>query len=340
MLTRVATNRDGLLLQELMARAPQGSPDQLSVTLITAPDFFGRARMYEDATVFVTDVENDPAGSASVTIRDVTVGGRTERVGYEFQYFTSIEHRRMGVAGQLRQRIEQHLVDSGATMTTALIMDNNPPSYRFFQRNGFERQRDAALTFVFLTQHTDVWPGMGIRPATRADLPGIVHLLRETWAGYDLLADWDVAGLEAYARRVIRPGLSGLLVREEHGALTACAGIWDWSAVQQVYVNAIAPEVQEQLPTFRVGKTLRQWGLTAIGYRDPDALAPLLRHIANHAYSRKIDQIGLMDLPGIEDTGRFIGLPTARIEIGLYVKPLRADAELSDRPAYVDIIDL
>jgi hypothetical protein len=65
MLTRVAPNRDGVLMQEMMRRAPQGSPDALSVTLVTAPDFFGRARMYEEAPVFVTDAEGGPAGSAS-----------------------------------------------------------------------------------------------------------------------------------------------------------------------------------------------------------------------------------------------------------------------------------
>lgn len=322
-----------------MARTPQGS-DGLSVTLVTAPDFFGRARMYEDAAVFVADVAGGPAGSAAVAIRELMVEGRIERVGYEFQFFTAPEHRRMGAAGRLRERIETHLGESGATMTTALVSDDNPPSYTFFQRQGFVRQQDAALTFVFATQHTDVRTDMGIRPATPADLPRIVRLLRETWAGYDLTPAWNVAELDAFAHRVIGPGLSGLLVREERGVLTACAGIWNWSAIQQIHVNEIAPELQPHLPTLRAGEKMRHWGLTSVGYRDPEALAPLVRHIANHALANGIDQIGLTDLPGVDDLGALSGLQATRIGVGLYVKSLKPGVELSTRPAYVDVIDL
>jgi hypothetical protein len=149
-----------------------------------------------------------------------------------------------------------------------------------------------------------------------------------------------VPALDAHARRVIGAGLSGLLVREERGVLTACAGIWDWSAVQQFRVNAIAPELRSYLPTFHAGENLRHWGLTTVGYRDPDAIAPLLRHIANHALARGIDQIGLMDLPGIDDLGAFVGLPAARLGVGLYVKSLAPHVALSDRSTYVDVIDL
>jgi GNAT superfamily N-acetyltransferase len=337
--TRLATNRDGARLQELMKRAPQGSPDELSLSLVTAPDFFGRARMYEDAAVFVSDVEREPAGSAAVAVRELRLGGRIERVGYEFQYFTSPEHRRRGVAGELRERIEAFLADRGAALTTAMVSDENPPSYRFFQRDGFERVQDAPLSFVFVTQHTDVRPNMGIRLATEADLPRVVRLLRETWAGFDLTVDWDVAALERFVRRVIGPGLTGLLVREERGVLTACAGIWDWSAVQQFHIHTIAPALQPSLPTFRAGERLRQWGLTAVGYRDEAALAPLLRSIANRALAKGIEQIGVLDLPGVGDLGAIFGLPATRMGVGLYVKPLVPGAGLTGRPAYMDIID-
>jgi hypothetical protein len=68
MLTQVATNRDGALLQEMMATAPQASGG-LPMTHFTAPNFFGRARMYEESAVVVADAWGDPVGSAAVAIR-------------------------------------------------------------------------------------------------------------------------------------------------------------------------------------------------------------------------------------------------------------------------------
>jgi GNAT superfamily N-acetyltransferase len=337
--TREATQLDGSVLQQIMTNASQGS-DGLRLTLITVPDFFGRARLYESAETFVAEADGALAGSAAYTVREQRIGGRVRRVGYEFQYFTSPDHRRMGAAARLRERIEQALIESGAEWTTAVSADSNTASIALFERYGFARHGNPTLNFVFATQHTDVRPGMGIRPAGVGDLGEIANLLRTTWAGYDFVPDWEPETLEGSLRRVQGPDMEGLLVREERGRIVACVAIWNWAAVQQITVNEISPELQPRFPTFQAGKSLRHWGLREIGFRDPEDAAPLLRHVANHALSRGIDQIGMLDVPGIPDVGSIFGLPVATIPLRWHVKPLVAGLEPAEGPAYVDIIDV
>ncbi|RXM20632.1 GNAT family N-acetyltransferase, partial [Citrobacter sp. AAK_AS5] len=83
--------------------------DDIADFLLNTPDFFGRARAYECARVFLAERGGEIAGSAAVTVRDVLVGGRLERGGYEFQFFTTPEFRRQGVAQALRAAIEAWL---------------------------------------------------------------------------------------------------------------------------------------------------------------------------------------------------------------------------------------
>ncbi|MFQ6088761.1 MAG: GNAT family N-acetyltransferase [Candidatus Methanofastidiosia archaeon] len=47
------------------------------------------------------------------------------RVGYEFQYFTSLDYRRKGVARRLHQHIEDYLTRQGVLLSYCLIMEGN-----------------------------------------------------------------------------------------------------------------------------------------------------------------------------------------------------------------------
>jgi ribosomal protein S18 acetylase RimI-like enzyme len=340
MVTREATLVDAVELQTIMAKAAQGADDGLVVSLFNTPDFFSRARLYEDATVFVVEEDGQIAGSAACTIREVMVGGRLRRVAYEFQYFTAVTHRRRGVAGRLRERIEQHLAGEDVAFTTAIVADTNQASIGLFEGHGFQRHRDLTLRFLHSLQHNDVSPDPGIRRARPDDLEAIARLVTETWAGHDFAAPVSARELARNVERMPAHGLDRLLVRESEGEIVASAGAWGWSSVQRIDVHTVAPHLQHLFPTFRAGQSLRQWGLTPVGFRRPQDLASLLCYVVNRAHSQRMDQVGVMHEPGDALSAVLDGFSTSAVGFGLYVKSLREATAPAARPAFVDVIDI
>ena len=80
---REATPDDNEELQKLQTRCPQGTT--LIVSTVNMPDFFARAKAYEDYKVYVAFENNHIIGSAACAIRNAVVSGKVEKVGHEFQ---------------------------------------------------------------------------------------------------------------------------------------------------------------------------------------------------------------------------------------------------------------
>lgn len=120
-------------------------------------------------------------GSAACAIRDAIAGARVRRVGYEFQYFTSPDYRRRGVARSLRERIESHLSDQGAALSYALIMEGNVPSMRLFEREGFHLHRKLVMPAIAVIKEVQVPGAENIRSITPRDLEAVAELLNQTW---------------------------------------------------------------------------------------------------------------------------------------------------------------
>jgi hypothetical protein len=191
-----------------------------------------------------------------------------------------------------------------------------------------------------VVQHVDMRADRAVRPATPDDLAEVARLLDATWEGHDFRAPVSARGVAAILRRT--PGLTadGLLVLEERGAIVACAAVWDWRRVQRIDIHAIPPHLARDYPTFRPGQPLRQWGLTAVGYRDPEDLAILLRHVNNLALEHGVEQIALVGESDHPSIRVLAGFSTLAVPIGLYVKPLRSQVLVAGRPAFVDMVDI
>lgn len=168
MYIREAVYKDSTQLQALQERCPQGS--SLIVSTVNTPDFFSRAKAYESYKIYVACEDNRIVGSGACAIRDAIVNGKIRRVGYEFQYFTSPEHRRKNIARQLRQQVEKHLTQCGAKLSYALIMEGNLPSMRLFEGEGFARYRTLVMQVLAVIKEMDVPPEGKIRPVQPQDL--------------------------------------------------------------------------------------------------------------------------------------------------------------------------
>ncbi len=337
MLTREARIDDALVLQQLMRDTPQGT-DGIEFSFVNEPDFFARARAYEAPNILVAEDQGSLAGSAAFAIREPLVGGDHRRVAYEFQYFTAPAHRRKGVAGRLRSRIDDELATLGAELSTSIILRENEASIRLFEQHGFRRRAALGVNFM-LVEHTDMRLDDGVSMARREELEEIAALINGAWEGHDFFVPVSGVSLLQAIDRIPTIGLDRFFVKRDRGSIVACAAVWDWTYVQKVLVHRGAPEAASVFPTLRPNSVLQQWGITMVGYRSTAALHSLLLHIGNLACHQRIDHLALPFEPGSELEEVMGGIAAAQLHGDLYVRSLADSPEASTRPISLDIID-
>ncbi|MFQ5891607.1 MAG: GNAT family N-acetyltransferase [Candidatus Methanofastidiosia archaeon] len=338
-------------LQELQAKCPMGTT--LIVSTVNTPDFFARARAYESHKVFVACEDNRIIGSAACAIRDPVVNGNIHRVGYEFQYFTSPDYRRKGVARRLHQHIEDYLTRQGVLLSYCLIMEGNLSSMRLFESQGFKLHRTLVMLGLGIYKEMDVSSKGNIRSVTSEDLATVAELLNETWQGYDLYEPTSAEALTQFVNRTPTYSFNNLVILEDRGEILACLGFWDWSQITQITVKArslkirmiglllnISRYLQPMPRSLKPGDTLKQMVLTPIAFKDPRYLAVLLRYMNNQALLRGIEQIFCVcerDHVLLKSMRGFIRVDTATY---LYIKLLQQNVSMGEKPVFIDGIDL
>jgi GNAT superfamily N-acetyltransferase len=348
MYIREAVPEDSYELQQLQAQCPQGT--SLIVSTVNTPDFFARVKAYDSHKVYLACDGNRIIGSGACAMRDAVVNGKIIRIGYEFQYFTSPDYRRRSIAKRLRQQIEEHLTQRGAQLSYALIMEDNLPSMRLLEGEGFKQHRTLLMPALAVRKEMDVLSEGKIRPVKSQDLASVAELLNTTWEGRELYEPTSAETLARFIQRIPAFTYDNLLLLEVQGEILACLGGWDWSRVMRVTVQAPSRKLQmigwaltatRVLPKFpKPGKTMKQMMLTLIGFREPAYLAVLIRHINNHALRNGIEQVFCICERGdllLKSMKGFIRVDTA---LHLYTKPLAQKISLASGPVFVNGIDL
>jgi GNAT superfamily N-acetyltransferase len=349
MYIREAVPEDNRELQQLQEQCPQGT--SLIVSNVNTPDFFARVKGYEDYKVYVACEEKRILGSGACAMRDAIVNGKKRPVGYEFQYFTSPDHRRRNIATQLRCQIEEHLTQRGAQLSYALIMEGNLPSMRLFENEGFKSHRTLLMTVLAVRKEMDLLSEGKVRPIQFQDFVKVAELLNRTWQGRELYEPVSADTLGEFIHRTPAFSQDSLLVLEDKGEILACLGGWDWREVMKVTVKALSRKLKMTgwvltttriLPRFpKPGESMKQMMLTLIGFKEPEHLAVLLRHMNNQALRSGIEQIFCVcqqDDVLLKSMKKFIRVNTA---LHLYTKPLAPDIFLSDEaPVFVNGIDM
>ena len=347
---REATSSDNEVLQALQARCPQGT--SLTATVVNTPDFFARAKAYQEYRVYAASEQDQVIASAACGVRQALIDAEVHRVGYEFQYFTDPDHRGKGAARALRESIEAWLVDRGASLSYALIMEANFPSIRLFEGQGFRRHRAVQLHVMLVYKEFDLPVLKLVRPIQSADYSAVADLLNRTWRGYDL---YEPVSAEAIARllaRLTALDVGDVWVLQDAGRITACVAAWDISRISQVTVLALPMRyqiIQAALKAVRlvrpapripsVGETWKQWCLPLIAFEEPEHLGVLLRHVNNAALHRGADQVLLIGERGDRLRLSMKGLLSLTIGGYLYAKPLQV-VSLAGNPVHIPGIDL
>ncbi len=348
---REAKPEDGQELKELEARCPAGTT--LIVSRVNTPDFFARARAYEDWKVFVACDGDRIVGSGACAIRQGLVGGELRRVAYQFQAFTDPDRRRQGVASVFHRHIEDHLTREGVALSYLVIVEGNTPAMRLVERYGFELHRTLIMEGLAVHEEMDEASLGTIRTASSTDLPAVADLLNDTWKGCELYGPASAESLAVFVERTPHYGLGNLLVLDHGGDLLGSLGYWDWSRVTTITVlslsrkmhmmgllMSIGKHLRHLPPLPKPGDTLKQMVLTPVGFREPQHMAVLLRYVNNLALRRGIDTIFFVcerDHPLLNSGQGFVRIGTA---IHLYVKALQDGVDLGDGPVFMDGIDL
>jgi len=351
MYIREATADDNNKLRELQAKCPQGTA--LIVSTINTPDFFARVKAYESYKVYVACIDDHIIGSGACVIRNAIVNGQLHRVGYLFQLFVNSEYRRKGVASELFAYRWDYLTQQGAVLAYTLIMERNIPSMRYVESQSFKLHTKLIMPGLAIYKEMDI-PSKGkIRPITQEDLNAVARLMNDTWQGYELYEPTSAERLAAFIQRVPAYSFDNLLILEDQGEILACLGFWDWRQIMRITVIERSLKMRmigsllHLIGRFRpmprgvnAGDTLNQIMLTPIAFKQPAHLTLLLRYMNNQALSRGIEQIFCiceLKHPLLNSMKGFIRINTG---VNLYIKPLQPNIWVSDKPVYVDGVDM
>jgi N-acetylglutamate synthase-like GNAT family acetyltransferase len=191
-----------------------------------------------------------------------------------------------------------------------------------------------------------------IRPFRLDDASAVAELLNRTWGRHELYAAISADELIRGIERTPGHSLAGLRVLEARGRIVACAGVWDWSAVERITVLGLKPGlrllgsgldlVRRVLPAPRVphvGEVLQQWLLAPLGLEDPAELGALVRAINGRALAEGVGQMFMMSERGAPVLDALQGFFTVTMGMRLVFKSLLPGVKIGDRPLYVPATD-
>jgi hypothetical protein len=232
-------------------------------------------------------------------------------------------------------------------------MKDNKPAMRYVESQGFKLHRTLVMPGMPVFKKMELRTKHAIRPITSEDLALVAELLNKTWQDFELYEPQSTVGLSQFIDRAPAYDFENILVLEDQGEILACLGFWDWSQIVRVTVEALGnkvkmlglmlriAEVFKRMPKYLTpGDTLKQIMLTPIGFKDPVLLQVLVRYVNNQALLRGVEQIFcLCELQHelLSSLNGFFRFDTA---VHLYIKLLQQNIVLTDKPVFINGIDL
>ena len=270
-----------------------------------------------------------------------------------FKAFVDREYRRKGIINRLEQLAEDLATHEGAILMYTLIIEDNLPAMRCLEQRGFSLHRKLLVTGLPVYKKMAVPDKADVRPAVPQHLPAVAEILNATWQGFEMYEPTSAEALKQFVSRTPGYNFDNLLVLLDGDEVQASLGYWDWRKIIRVRVAALSLKIRliglivraagifRPMPeSLKPGDLLNQIILSPIGFKDPAHFAILLRHVNNCALQMGIKQIfciGDSDRKMLKRMRGFIRVNTIH---NLYVKALKQDGLRSDKPVYLDGIDL
>ncbi len=223
---REATDADGPALAEIERRAPIEVGDS-RVTFDRSADYLAAARLMEDATVVMAEVDGEPAAVEWGALHHTRIGGQDYRLVNFIHLRVAVEHQRKGLWGALVRKLnEAYPAEVAADGDYACAAQDNHAIQHAFA--GRPRWRVGPVRALVRAQPNEDAP-VG-RAATPDDAERIVELLNTTHGREAMFLPYTAEALRARVERA--PDL----YTWQHLRLTENAVVGVWPSGAQIRV--------------------------------------------------------------------------------------------------------
>ena len=129
---------DDAALMAIEYRSPRGAADAF---VHYRHRFSDRVALYDNAMLWVLDMDGVVAGCIGVALKATQVSGEVVTLAYLFDLRVDVTYRRQGCGQILTHFAEEYAYTQGAVGAYGLIISVNLPSMTLFEQLGYERIR-------------------------------------------------------------------------------------------------------------------------------------------------------------------------------------------------------
>lgn len=201
---REATPDDAVTLADVERRAAVQLGDTKTIT-DRGDDYFAAARLMEDVTVFLAEVEGQPAGVAWGVFAPIRFRGEDKNCSYFIHLRVTPEHQRKGLWGAFDNAVWWKYWERSEFYVGYYMIENTAWSHvaKQVQARPDFVARDWVPTVYRVLLPTAALAGAaaGVRPATRSDAAQIVDILNTFHDGEEFYRPYTEESLVARLER-------------------------------------------------------------------------------------------------------------------------------------------
>ncbi len=232
---------DNARLLAIEKLCPHGN-EQCAVGVEKKSSITARYALYDNWNVLVAEEEEEGSeigGWIGWTVKQSPK--QKERYVYLAEVMVHPDFRRKGVATSLVNEAEQHAQETGSNHLYCYIYGPNDASKALFEKLGYSSMRALKSCALTVYKKAAIAEHYTIERVTKRDIPAVVRLINEYYAGYAHFAPYTPEGFVSYLNGLPGYGLEQFWVaheKEAEGKIVACAGLWDWSVLAEMcYTN-------------------------------------------------------------------------------------------------------
>jgi hypothetical protein len=188
-----------------------------------------------------------------------------------------------------------------------------------------------------------------------ANIEDIVSMINETYRDYAFYNSFDKTSFQQYTKRLPHYNQEDILVFQQGENVKACLGFWDHSQITRIspekaplklkallYMTKLLSLFAKMPKIPEIGKTIKQWYLFPIAFRDATALTELLKQVDNIALRNDVDMLTMTldsDSPIISVLSKFRNI---KVKTHYFFKSL-GQIDLSvmkEKKLYIDVADI
>jgi ribosomal protein S18 acetylase RimI-like enzyme len=226
-----------LAIEEL---CPHGN-EHCAVGVDKKSSITARYALYDNWSVLVAEEDEEEEGDGEVggwigwTVKQSPT--QQEPYVYLAEVMVHPDFRRKGVATTLVNEAEKQAQKTGSNHLYCYIYDPNDASKALFEKLGYSNMRALRSCALTAYKKAEIGEDYTIERVMTRDIPSVVRLINEYYAGYAHFAPYTPEGFVSYLNGIPGYGLERFWVaheKEADGNVVACAGLWDWSVLAEM----------------------------------------------------------------------------------------------------------